>query len=181
MDVLQWPNFTKRVDELSDLLDSWLCFLDNAERWSPDNLPESLRTVEVEEAMNVPRAISQDDIEWHRRFGWEKARLDARNWELSFEKALADIEAAKAKAADALRVDLVKDLVEEQARMALCHAETVAARVQLEAAQAQSLVGRIRDCEESLGLAPLPEKRLQSVSVEELEDLLVECRRRKGW
>ncbi len=131
--------------------------------------------------MSVPRTITQDDIEWHRRFGWEKARLDARNWELSFEKALANIEADKAKAADALRPDLVEELVEEQARVAVCHAETMAARVQLEAAQAQALIGRIRQCEESLGLAPLPEKRLQSVSVDELEDLLVECRRRKGW
>lgn len=166
---------------MSNPLDRWPCFLDNAARWSPDDLAEPPRTRETEEAMSVPRTIGQDDIERHRRFGWEKARFDARNWELSFEKALADIEAAKAQAADALRGDLVKELLEEQARVAVCHAETLAARVQLEAAQAQALIGRTRRCEESLGLVPLPEARLQSVSVEELEDLLVECRRQKGW
>ncbi len=76
MHVLQLPNFTKGVDELSNPLDRWLCFLNNAEEWSPDHLPESLRTAEMEEAMSVLRTISQDEIEWQRYLDREKARLD---------------------------------------------------------------------------------------------------------
>jgi predicted transposase/invertase (TIGR01784 family) len=208
MHVFQLPNFAKGVDAVSCPLDRWLCFLNNAEAWSQENLPEAMRTTEVEEAMSILHTISQDEIEWQRYLSREKARLDALNREKSMEAREARAQAAEAEAAEAktkaaeaktkaaeakTKAAEAKTKAAEaeakaaeaeaklEAAVAKAEADIAAAKGEARAAELQGLIDQIRLCEEFLGLAPLPEEQLGAMSVEDLKELLAERRRQKRW
>ena len=130
--VFQLPNFRKGPDELTDSLDKWLYFLNNGEGLNPEDLPESIRIPEVEEAMSVLKALTEEEREWHRYFDREKARRDAVSWRSWVERTKADL--AKTGA------DLAKtgaDLAKTQAEVEQAQAEVEQAQAEVEQAQAE--------------------------------------------
>jgi len=75
--------------------------LNNGESLDPDNLPEPLRILEVEEAMSVLKGLTQEEIERERYEARERARRDALSW----RKALERREAEAAEALDRGRAE----------------------------------------------------------------------------
>ena len=173
--VFQLPNFKKGSDELTDSLDRWLYFLNNGEGLSPDSLPESIRIPEVEEAMSVLKALTEEEREWHRYFDREKARRDALNWQLSLERAQAEVERAQAEVeraqAEAERAQAEAEQAEAQAERVEAEAEARAERVMVE-----GLVGQVRLCEELLNLPPIPDEQLHAMQPDDLRQLVGQLR-----
>ena len=164
-----WPftfsscqTFKKGSDELTDSLDRWLYFLNNGEGLSPDNLPESIRIPEVEEAMSVLKALTEEEREWHRYFDREKARRDALNWQLSLERAQTEVERAQAEAeqaqAEVEQAQAEVERVQAKAERVEAEAEAKAERIMVE-----GLVGQVRLCEELLNLPPIPDEQLHAM------------------
>jgi predicted transposase/invertase (TIGR01784 family) len=84
--LFQLPNFVKTAEELSRPLDCWLYFLNNGSSLDPDNLPEALRRPEVEEAVEVVRMLTQDEIRRAMYEDREKARRDAASWQSAIDR-----------------------------------------------------------------------------------------------
>jgi predicted transposase/invertase (TIGR01784 family) len=75
--MLELPKFQKRPQELKTTLDVWLYFLKHAEKLDPDNLPEFLKTVEMNRAVEVLKMVTQSELERHRYEDRLKAQRDA--------------------------------------------------------------------------------------------------------
>ncbi len=67
-----------------------------------DNLPEAMRTPEIEEAMGILQEISQDDAQWNHYLECEKPRLESLHWQKLLEAAKAEALKARAEAAEAV-------------------------------------------------------------------------------
>jgi predicted transposase/invertase (TIGR01784 family) len=87
MHVFQLPLFTKTVDELTNDLDLWLYIMNNAEGLDVDNLPIRLRTSEVEEVLRALMMLKEDQVRREIYAAREKARRDARDWQIALEHA----------------------------------------------------------------------------------------------
>jgi len=151
--LFQLPNFTKGSKQLSDPLDLWLYFLNNGESLDPDNLPEPLRISEVEEAMSVLKGLTQEEIERERYEARERARRDALSWRKALERREAEVDKAQAEAAQALAKGLAKGRDE---------------------GRTEGLIGQVRLCERFLKRTPLSDEQLNSMSVDDLKQLLEE-------
>ncbi len=163
--LFQLPNFTKTDRELSEPLDLWLYFLNNGMQLDPEDLPTVFQVPELDEAMGALRMLTQDEIERARYEDREKARRDALSWERAMERRLSE-GVAKA-AAEAM----AKGLAEGRAKgRAEGHTEGLAVGT------AKGLIGQIRLCEQILKLAPHPEEKLQSMSLDELQIVLERLR-----
>ncbi len=166
--IFQLPNFTKGVEDLGDSLDIWLYFLNNGEGLSLENLPEPMRISEVEEAMSVLKALTQEELERQRYFDREMARQDALSRRAAMEKAetraaKAEAEAAKAKA---------------EAAKAKAEAAKSSEKGRIDG-WIEGLIGQVRLCEELLGRPPLPTEQLEAMQADELEELVAQLRSRK--
>ncbi len=179
--VFQLPNFKKGLEELADPLDKWLYFLNNGEDLSPEDIPEMIRIPEVEEAMSVLKALTEEEREWHRYFDREKARRDALNWQLSLEDAQAEVQKAKADLeqtqAEAERVRAEAEQVQAEAEQAQAEAEQ--AQAEAERARVEGLIGQVRLCEELLNLTPAPAEQLDAMQPDELQRLVDQLRCQK--
>jgi flagellar biosynthesis/type III secretory pathway protein FliH len=78
--------FTKTVDELTNDLDLWLYIMNNAEGLDVDNLPIRLRTPEVEEVLRALMMLKEDQVRREIYDAREKARRDARDWQIALER-----------------------------------------------------------------------------------------------
>lgn len=74
--VLELPKFRKSETELSDGLDTWLYFLQNAEKIDPDALPEAFSAPLFQRAVKELKMLSQTDIERERYEARRKGQLD---------------------------------------------------------------------------------------------------------
>jgi predicted transposase/invertase (TIGR01784 family) len=160
--LLQLPNFRKSEQDLADPLDLWLYFLNNGKKLDPENLPGSLRVLEVEEAVRALKMLTHDEIERERYEAREKARRDALSWEKTLERWQQQATQNEQKAT---------------------HFEQKATRLEQEAAsleqqllqsRAEGLIAQIRLCERHLKRAVLSDERLGSLSLEELQQVLDE-------
>ncbi|MDZ7618256.1 MAG: Rpn family recombination-promoting nuclease/putative transposase [Patescibacteria group bacterium] len=180
--VFQLPNFKKGPDELTDSLDKWLYFLNNGEGLNPEDLPESIRIPEVEEAMSVLKALTEEERSWNRYFDREKARRDAASWQSWIDRTRTEAEHAAARAEQA----------EAEAKQAAARAEQAEAKVEQAAARAkqaeakaekvkvEGLIGQVRLCEELQNLSPTPAEQLDAMRPDDLRQLVDQLRHRHG-
>ena len=64
--LFELAKFTKRADELTDPVDGWCYFLVNGSTLDTDNLPQAMQVPEFDQAMEVMKMLTQDEIEWWR-------------------------------------------------------------------------------------------------------------------
>ncbi len=87
--LLEIPNFLLTLADLKKPLDFWLYFFQNGDRLDADALPEPLRRGEIQQAMEVLKVYSQNEMEREIYESRLKAERDAVTQEFLLREAMA--------------------------------------------------------------------------------------------
>ena len=161
--VLELVKFQQTVENLNSPLDFWLYFLKNGASLDADALPAELDTRELQQAMEVLKMFSQDEMARELYQGRLKAERDARMYRVDAELALAELtearqqrleeEQRRSEAEQQRMAAEQQRMAAEQQRMA-AEQQRMAAEQQRMAAEQQTLrelARRIQLCERLLG------------------------------
>jgi predicted transposase/invertase (TIGR01784 family) len=148
--TLELAKFKKKAEELSSPLDVWCYFLRHAHELDTDALPPALNIPPIQQAMEVLRMLSQDELERERYEAARKVRLD-------HDSLVEEVRRSKEAARKA------EEAVKEAARKA---EETAK-----EAEEKGELVGRIRLCQRMLKQPLTPREELAVLALPELTQM----------